>query len=81
MQLVWVMITIIIISFISHVQEKKPDLAAVADSIDMSKSCGMASDSSSDSSSSSSSSSDESSSSESVSDSGQESLPEHKKKR
>ncbi|XP_027230014.1 bifunctional arginine demethylase and lysyl-hydroxylase PSR [Penaeus vannamei] len=62
-------------------REKKPDLAAVADSIDMSKSCGMASDSSSDSSSSSSSSSDESSSSESVSDSGQESLPEHKKKR
>ncbi|XP_037801178.1 bifunctional arginine demethylase and lysyl-hydroxylase PSR-like [Penaeus monodon] len=62
-------------------REKKPDLAVVADSIDMSKSCGMASDSSSDSSSSSSSSSDESSSSESVSDSGQESLPEHKKKR
>ncbi|XP_042884366.1 bifunctional arginine demethylase and lysyl-hydroxylase PSR-like [Penaeus japonicus] len=62
-------------------REKKPDLATIADTIDMSKSCGMASDSSSDSSSSSSSSSDESSSSESVSDSGQESLPEHKKKR
>lgn len=63
-------------------REKRPDLASVADSIDIKKSSGMASDSSSDSSSSSSSSSsDGSSSSDSVSDSGQESLPEHKKKR
>ncbi|XP_066978262.1 bifunctional arginine demethylase and lysyl-hydroxylase JMJD6 [Macrobrachium rosenbergii] len=63
-------------------REKRPDLAAVADSIDIKKSSGMASDSSSDSSSSSSSSSsDGSSSSDSMSDSGQESLPEHKKKR
>ncbi|CAL4130423.1 unnamed protein product, partial [Meganyctiphanes norvegica] len=62
-------------------KEKQPELAAIAESVDMSKSSGMASDSSSDSSSSSSSSSDSSESSGTDSDSGQESLQGHKKKK
>ena len=52
-------------------------MAKLAECIDVSSSCGVASDSSSDSSSSSSSSSSESESY----DSGQESLPGHKKKK
>merc|ERR1711993_204083 len=58
-------------------KKEQPELAAVADSIDLKKGSGQASDSSSDSSSSSSSSS----SSDSESDSGQESISSKKKKR
>lgn len=64
-------------------REKKPELAAMADTIDVKEHTGVASDSSSGS-SSSSSSSDSSSSSQSEeedSDSGQESLTAHKKKK
>jgi histone arginine demethylase JMJD6 len=60
-------------------KNKEPDLAAVADSVDLKNNTGLASDSSScsSSSSSSSSSSDGNSSEE---DSGQESLHAHKKR-
>uniref|UniRef100_A0A8D8LQI1 Bifunctional arginine demethylase and lysyl-hydroxylase PSR n=1 Tax=Cacopsylla melanoneura TaxID=428564 RepID=A0A8D8LQI1_9HEMI len=64
-------------------KECEPELAAIADSIDVSQSTGLASDSSSCSSSSSSSSSDseDSSCSTCTSDSGKESLSTHKKRR
>ncbi|XP_014664330.1 PREDICTED: bifunctional arginine demethylase and lysyl-hydroxylase JMJD6-A-like [Priapulus caudatus] len=61
-------------------QEKRPDLAEVAASIDPQQETGFGSDSSSGSSSSSSSSCGSCSGSD-EGDSGQESLPEHKKKR
>lgn len=73
-------------TFVFLLQKEEPDLANVADSVDLKKDTGVASDSSSCSSSSSSSSdsSDGSSSScesdESDSDSGQESLSAHKKR-
>lgn len=60
--------------WIRVLRSREPSLAAVADSVDTSRSSGIASDSTSSSSSSSSSS-------EHSDDSGQESLPEHKKKR
>ncbi|CAM1306200.1 JMJD6 (predicted) [Pycnogonum litorale] len=59
-------------------KEKRPELADVADKIDVNQDCGMASDSSSNSSSSSSDTSCCSSSNE---DSGQESLSDRKRKR
>lgn len=62
-------------------KEKEPDLYAIASNVDVNRSCGFASDSSSDSSSSSTSSSSSSSSDSEEHDSGQESLPEHKKKK
>ncbi|GLH07040.1 Bifunctional arginine demethylase and lysyl-hydroxylase PSR [Gryllus bimaculatus] len=69
--------------FYKVLKEKEPALAAVADSIDLSKGTGVASDSSSGSTSSSSDSDDSScsSSSKSEDDSGQESLSAHKKKK
>ncbi|XP_067002530.2 bifunctional arginine demethylase and lysyl-hydroxylase PSR isoform X1 [Anabrus simplex] len=64
-------------------KDKEPTLAAIADTIDVSKDTGVASDSSSGSTSSSSDSDDSScsSSSNSGNDSGQESLTAHKKKK
>lgn len=69
--------------FYKVLKEKEPVLAALADSIDLSKGTGVASDSSSGSTSSSSDSDDSScsSSSNSEDDSGQESLSAHKKKK
>jgi histone arginine demethylase JMJD6 len=62
-------------------REKEPELAALADTIDVKEDTGVASDSSSGSSSSSSSSGSSSQSEESAEDSGQESLSAHKKKK
>lgn len=63
-------------------RDKEPELAAVAETIDVKEDTGVASDSSSGSSSSSSSSSTSSQSEdESADDSGQESLTAHKKKK
>ena len=70
--------------WLSVLREKLPELAAVADRIDLSQDTGVASDSSSDSSSSSSSDSDccSSSRSELDNDSGQESIgKKHRRKR
>lgn len=66
-----------------YLQEKEPELAKLAESINIEESTGVASDSSSNSSSSSSSSSGSSDSEDSCSntDSGQESLSAKKKKR
>lgn len=64
-------------------RDKEPELAALAETIDVKEDTGVASDSSSGSSSSSSSSSSSTSQSEdeSADDSGQESLTAHKKKK
>ncbi|XP_020295595.1 bifunctional arginine demethylase and lysyl-hydroxylase PSR isoform X1 [Pseudomyrmex gracilis] len=61
--------------------EKEPELAALAETIDVKEDTGVASDSSSGSSSSSSSSTSSSESEDSEDDSGQESLTAHKKKK
>ncbi|XP_022191241.2 bifunctional arginine demethylase and lysyl-hydroxylase PSR [Nilaparvata lugens] len=66
--------------WLRRLKTKVPDLASVAEQVDMSQSTGVASDSSTCSSSSSSESSD-TSLSQSDSDSGQESLSAHKKRR
>lgn len=61
--------------------EKEPELASLAETIDVKEDTGVASDSSSGSSSSSSSTTSSSQSEESEDDSGQESLTAHKKKK
>ncbi|XP_003492749.1 bifunctional arginine demethylase and lysyl-hydroxylase PSR [Bombus vosnesenskii] len=62
-------------------RDKEPELAALAETIDVKEDTGVASDSSSGSSSSSSSTSSSSQSEDSADDSGQESLTTHKKKK